>query len=304
MPDLITYLSSYNCKSQIEKAWLIYLWVTHNIDYNIEGFRTGKYGANDSTSVLATGLSVCDGYGSLFQELSKGLNLECIKIIGHGKGFGYRIGDKITEPMNHAWNAVNIDNKWYYIESTWGAGTCSNDYKYKKKFNPYWFMTPPFIFMHNHYSESNQFQQKIISLREYEELGFAEMDYHLYGFKLLSHNSTLITTTKTPLFIEFSTPEDLLVDASLIDESLNKQIENTIVIQRDATTFNYGLIVTIPDKNKTYKLNLYGKTSKDKRDEYQFATYFLVTRTRDDSNENIPKYSLGFEYSLKCVSHF
>ena len=176
--DLIRFLSNYKCETDFEKAWLIYLWITVNINYNVDGFRTGNYGRNDAESVLRTGYCVCEGYAGLYVQLCEGLGLECRKITGYAKGFGYRIGDKMLE-MNHAWNAVKIEQRWYFVESTWGSGQCTNDFKFKKIFNPMWFLTPSQIFMYDHYCESFQLQNKKMTLQEFENLPLFGLDFNL-----------------------------------------------------------------------------------------------------------------------------
>ncbi len=176
--DLIRFLSNYKCETNFEKAWLIYVWITANINYNVDGFRTGDYGRNDAESVLRTGCCVCEGYARLYMQLCEGLGLECRKITGYAKGFGYRIGNKMIE-MNHAWNALKIENRWYFVEATWGSGQCTNDYKFKKIFNPMWFLTPSQVFMYDHYCEYFQLQKNKITLKEFENLPLFGLDFHL-----------------------------------------------------------------------------------------------------------------------------
>lgn len=126
------YLSKCSsAKSLVEKAWLVYVWVTDNIDYDFEGYRTGNVPNCSSQSVLETGYSVCEGYSNIFQDLCAHLNVECFKFSGYSKGFSYRIGSKMTE-TNHAWNAIPCgkDGKLRFIDSTWGSGYGTDDYKY------------------------------------------------------------------------------------------------------------------------------------------------------------------------------
>ena len=58
---LIEYLKAYNAKSDIEKAYLIYVWITDNIEYDGIGFRDGNLGDNDPESVFRRGKCVCEG---------------------------------------------------------------------------------------------------------------------------------------------------------------------------------------------------------------------------------------------------
>ena len=126
------YLSKCSsAKSLVEKAWLVYVWVTDNIEYDFEGYRTGNVPNCSSQSVLETGYSVCEGYSNIFQDLCAHLNVECFKFSGYSKGFSYRLGSKMVE-TNHAWNAIPCgkDGKLRFIDSTWGSGYGTDDYKY------------------------------------------------------------------------------------------------------------------------------------------------------------------------------
>jgi kyphoscoliosis peptidase len=121
LDDLFAYISAYKCQNQYEQAWLIYVWITDNIEYNMVGLLSGNLGRNDPESVLRTGLSVCEGFASLFERLCQVVGIECCKITGYSKAFGYSIGDKLTQ-TDHAWNTIKIGGKWFYVEATWGAG--------------------------------------------------------------------------------------------------------------------------------------------------------------------------------------
>ena len=43
----------------------------------------------------------------------------------------------------HDWNAVRLEGKWRFFDSTWGAGYVGSDKLFHKSFTPYWFDTPP-----------------------------------------------------------------------------------------------------------------------------------------------------------------
>ena len=110
-------------KSVAEKAWLAYVWITNNIEYDVPSFLSGDYRFCSPQSVLERGLAVCSGYAELYKKLCMQLGVECIEIGGYSKGFGYKIGQKSTRE-DHAWNAIPLgsDGKLRFIESTWGAG--------------------------------------------------------------------------------------------------------------------------------------------------------------------------------------
>ena len=124
--DVGDYLG--NCKeakSVTEKAWIIYIWITHNIEYDVVCLQNKDYRFCKPQSVLERGLAVCAGYAELYKTLCTQLGVvECISIGGYSKGGGYKVGQKVTEE-SHVWNAIprmGSDGKLRFIESTWGAG--------------------------------------------------------------------------------------------------------------------------------------------------------------------------------------
>ena len=73
---------------------------------------------------------VCDGYARAFKYLANAAGIECELIQGTATNSSGK-----TE--NHAWNAVKLNGKWYYIDVTWddpvilGRGIGLNKYYYQ-----------------------------------------------------------------------------------------------------------------------------------------------------------------------------
>lgn len=146
---LASYLtSSYN--SDLEKVRSIYVWVTHNIRYDMDLYLSGQRNKEIlAEDVLRSGRSVCQGYSELFKSLCDSAGILCYVVSGYSKGYGYNEG-KIPVQSDHAWNVVKIEGKWYLIDATWGAGFINQRNKYEKKFSNYYFLTPPSIFIYTH----------------------------------------------------------------------------------------------------------------------------------------------------------
>ncbi len=238
--------------------------------------------------MLHTGLSVCEGFASLFERLCKVVGIECRKISGYSKAFGYSIGDKLTE-TDHAWNIIKIGDKWHYVEATWGAGYAdSATNKNVKRFEPHWFLTPPALFMYKHYAESCQLQGNPITLREFEELPKLDLKFHLYGLELLSHNSsTIVAKSERPLLIEFSAPEQTLVIGSLKDAQSGIKVENSVFIQRDfRDKSKYAVRIVLPQKNAFYMFSLFAKEAKSNQKTYSSVADFRVMRNAGKEQSN------------------
>ena len=83
-------------------------YIVSNCEYYMEGADSGEFGLWSSAyGCLVDGRAVCQGYAEAFQYIMNRLDIEC----------GICKGD--TKRGRHAWNYVNIDGKYYWIDLTW-----------------------------------------------------------------------------------------------------------------------------------------------------------------------------------------
>jgi len=144
--------------SQEAVARALFRWVAANVAYDLGGARTGEVGDLSAEGVLASRRAVCEGYGSLFERLAKLAGLEAVTIHGYAKGTGYRAGATFAGPPNHAWNAVRLDGKWRLLDCTWGAGVLDESGAWVRSFEPFYFLTPPELFLFTHWPLEERWQ--------------------------------------------------------------------------------------------------------------------------------------------------
>lgn len=229
--DLAAYLT-VPAKNDVEKVRSIYRWITENIVYDIEGYRTGHYGDLSPENVLKSGYSVCSGYTSLFGKLADAAGIEVVEINGWGKGIGYEAGDPINGPTNHAWNAVRIGDGWYLIDSTWGAGS-SDGIQFIRQFEEHYFLTPPEQFIFDHLPEDPSWQllETPLSESQFVNLPYVKSHFFRNGLQVDSHFQSVIETDNQ-ISIFLKAPSDVLLSASLIRNG--KSLDQSLTfIQRD-----------------------------------------------------------------------
>lgn len=157
--------------SETEKARAIFIWVTHNISYDVKSFNKKKgkgfkcNGENCGAKyvqwenqylerVLDKKLAVCEGYSRVFKRLCDHAGLRTDLIAGYTKNSPSDIGR--MGQLNHAWNGILLDGNYYYLDATWAAGGCSYDKKGKLKrffrgYKDFYWLTPNDKFFRDHF---------------------------------------------------------------------------------------------------------------------------------------------------------
>jgi transglutaminase/protease-like cytokinesis protein 3 len=159
-------------KTDAEKVRAIFRWITENIAYNTIVYQksirslTKKYASiidEDTSSslpplnervaqlVLQRRVAVCDGYARLFKTLCDYAGIRSEIIFGYARTNNGRSGRRFNS--NHTWNAVNISNTWYLLDATWASGYITFGDSFIKHFNESYYLTPPELFIQDHYPE-------------------------------------------------------------------------------------------------------------------------------------------------------
>lgn len=193
---LAAYLAA-GAQDEAETARAIFRWITDRIAYDAEAFFSGRYRnlAGDPATVLARRRAVCDGYAELFLALARRAGLEAVKVSGHAKGFGYRNGRAPAGPANHAWNAVRLRGRWHLLDATWGAGSLDAEARrYRRGFEPHYFLTPPERFIYRHLPEEPRWQLLSRPLRAeaFAAQALPTPVFFRHGLSLLSHTTSTV----------------------------------------------------------------------------------------------------------------
>lgn len=295
LDELNEFIKSSPAKTQTEKAFVIFRWITNNFIYDINYILTRIPPSHEPETVLKTGLVVCIGYSNLYKELCTKVGIECITVTSWAK-----TGKKVED---HTWNAVRIDSKWRLVETTWASSIMvdENGLRFKKMYNPAYFMVPPHALMYTHFSEDQQyqFQERKLTMDQFKELPFLYIKHFLNVQSVI--DSQTITESKNPIFIEYTAFEDAVLLGVLHTED-DVRIEDCVITQKDSIKHKYGFIVFLPEKKKKYNFKLLGKDNGGIH-EYLYISDYPISRTSDDLNFQFPFYELEFDLGIKCTTH-
>lgn len=171
-PDTLAQNLTAPYVTDIEKVRSIFKWITENIAYDTKGYYNlnniynglfqplsfldsttvyKNYNDNIVKKVLTEKVAICDGYSRLFKTLCDYANIKSEIVTGYIRWYSDPIGEQ-TKRI-HAWNAVQIDDRWYLLDATWASGYSNTGITaFKKEYDEYYFLTPPDNLINDHFS--------------------------------------------------------------------------------------------------------------------------------------------------------
>ncbi|MTF38175.1 transglutaminase domain-containing protein [Cyanobacterium aponinum] len=270
----LSQIFSRYAKTEADKARIIYTWITYNISYDVGAlndlFNNNIYPDVRTEIVLNTRSTICSGYANLYQQLAKKMGLKSVIVLGYAKGENYIVG--LDNNVNHAWNAVKIDSNWYLIDTTWGAGTVTNN-GFNAQFNPFYFATNPREFIYTHFPENDKWQllNPIMSRSEFDSLANVSPTLFEYDIQLLSHPNVNISTDENNINIALKVPKNVVAIASLKFEEKQLQ-DNYTFVQKQGE--NILINASFPEKGE-YKLDIFAKP-KDETNSYPLVVSYNI----------------------------
>jgi len=148
---------------ELQRARAIFRWITQNITYD-----TDRAEAVSRHSISAVQLSpeeiyrrrsgVCEDYAILFAAMAAAVGVRSEVVSGWGKTLADGLRSDLPAEPDHAWNAVRILGKWYLLDCTWAAGSADERGVYQRRFDGFFFLTPPWQFVYTHLPEDPRWQ--------------------------------------------------------------------------------------------------------------------------------------------------
>ncbi len=255
---------------------ILHDWVADNIEYDVESYLSGSTAKTSSTSVVQRYKSVCEGYSNLFQRMCELAEIQAVKIAGYGRGYRFATtGTGDVADSNHAWNAVNIRNRWYFVDTTWDAGYVEAG-KFRKHFSHTYLFLAPDEFVYTHLPADPQWQllDSSLSERQFAELPYLKGRFFEHGLKLKTRLQRRTVVGESVIF-KLRVPEDVLITAVLKDEQ-ERSHERATLVRRHGQ--DGEVLVLFPGRGE-WQVHLHCKRRSDPGSFWQAAILEFVSKS-------------------------
>ena len=175
-------------KPAIDRLWIIFYWVARNIEYDSVPYVGKKHVDKSAEAVFRTGKAIADGYANLFKLLCNALNLICEKVHGYSKWYAFDPCNRSSVPIDHTWNVVQINQHWYLIDLTWGAGYLDENQIFKCELNSYYFLSQPNEMIYHHFPANERWQllKQPIKMVQYMQMPKLWPKFFQFNLQLIS----------------------------------------------------------------------------------------------------------------------
>lgn len=211
---------NYNL-NDYELIFLLYYWIGQNFKINCKEDKTEV-----AVTVFEKGEASYIGISFLFSILVNNLGFLCKTIDGKVKSIEDNISNgEIIEVINHRWNYIIIDNKYYLFDPTLAIGKCvGNPKQFKNEYTDFYFGTKPEKLITSHFPDDKSWQllETPVTEKEFNSWPYLSKFYYIFGFKSYSPET-------------YKVKRDSNLKISLTYDNTIQLYKNCIKV-----TFNYG----------------------------------------------------------------
>jgi len=239
MDALSDYLLK-GCKDEHDKARVLFRWISNNISYDADALADLQNTNIDPEHTFKKRKTICSGYARLFSAIAKKMNLESTYIGGQVRSDA-SLFSWADLANGHAWNAVKIKNTWHLLDCTWASGYLDKNKKYVKKFDDFYFLVDPDIFILSHFPNKNiwQLTDRKININEFLIRPKVDINFLKIGIKKIEINEVLKNGLKMPYL--YNKDNEIAAVSIPLNEPIRSDLEYTFELS--LLKDNFDLIV-------------------------------------------------------------
>lgn len=302
--SLATYLTK-DAKSDREKARAIFLWITDNVSYDIEGAAARRVEKRPLEIIRGKSTS-CAGYSALFAALAEAAGLEASVVGGDLRQatimpelaqLGTRTPSGCVRAA-HGWNVVKIDGHWQLVDCTLASGQFRKKDKIEVNHptRPFFFCCPPDKMILSHLPKDSQWQllKTPLSSDEQDSLPVLREAYYENGLQLVSHPVVQISARKD-LLMTFRVPRDVFLTAYLYQDE-KRLDDEPAMIQRQGDLVDVRFV--FPQAGKyTVRIFAAKMTSDKKRTSLPAIDYLVEAAPGPDRGARLAIVDSKFQHN-------
>jgi len=166
----------------VQRVKALHDYVADRVAYDVPAYLNHDYPLQDAQSVFERRTAVCAGSAALLAALGEAAGIEIVVVVGDARG-----DDGLFDGNGHAWNAINLDGRWYLADPTWDAGSVNGD-TFTKEYDSSYFLTPPEVFVVSHMPEDPKWQllETPLSHGDFIRQPNLRPTFAMHGFELLA----------------------------------------------------------------------------------------------------------------------
>lgn len=146
--------------SEYEKELAIHDYIVTNTTYDVNKlgvFQDYNENSDNPYGTLVNGKAICWGYTSTFKMFMDMLEIPNIVVFAQD-----------SDNDDHAWNMVQLDNEWYYVDVTWDDPT--PDEENRPALHKYFNVTEEFLKNNRHVWDSTNLPEADSTTYSYENM--------------------------------------------------------------------------------------------------------------------------------------
>jgi len=267
---------------EFHQVKLLHDWVADNIAYDVESYLAGTRVQSGWENTLRTRKGVCHGYALLLAEMCRRAAIPCEKISGYGRGYRFGIGRvESVDEVNHAWNAVKIEGRWYLVDVTWDAGHV-HQRSFRKAYGTTYLFPEPGQFLYTHFPSEPKWQllDPPRTAKQFVDLPYLRGRFFEQGMRLATELKRVTRVGKSVQFT-LELPDDVALIAKLKPQDGPDPVRRTL-LQREGGRCR--VLVTFPQAGRW--------------------SVYLHSKHRDEPGELLLAASLEFEATSGTASTF
>ena len=188
--EMVAFKSTYSL-NDTESAYLVYKWISQNIEFDSKGEKQGN-SSTAITTVYKTGKGGVTGITGLFNTMCSLLKIEADTILGLTKIISDDYPSKIVT-KDYSWNYILIDNEYYLIDVVKAINLK------KTSISDFYFGTDPEASIRLHFPNDNKWQllPKIITKDEFKSMAYLDEGFFSLGLKTISPDIQSFNTSES-----------------------------------------------------------------------------------------------------------